>query len=331
VHVTYPDLLKGVDIPLSQDQQGNYQFRLDCINSDEVNNADVYVQNQSTNKIGLSANNIETVSTNVFTLSKAIVNNASFLDNDASYNQNHFPNDLNDEKVFNKYVKLTTDYQEDGDLSLLDKSQYAIERDEINGTIKITINLNGQTIENTFSGFKTAQKQIPDVDGSLDVYNLICDDLNDLEIHKLLMLNNLDPYIVNQLECSVVNKDDINGIATIQVNDCKNENLNQIYNHEIFHINNLAPYYIRQKQDIDSVILNKKASEITTNDCITSLLDMSDEFKNRNSNNLKISLKAQGDHTLVASISYMENEKKVDVEYTYNNFSLSRSNLSLIL
>jgi hypothetical protein len=331
MHVTYQDLSKGVDIPLSQNQQGDYQFRLDYINSDEINNADTYVEDQSTNKISVSANNVETVSENLFTLSEAVVNNATFLENDESYNQNYFPNDLTDEKVFKKYVRLTTNYQEDGDLSLLDKSQYTIDRDEINGLVKIIININGQIIENTFNGFKMVSKQIPDIDGSLDVYNLTCGDLDNLEIRKLLVFNNFDRYVVNQLECDVVNQDDINGNATIQVNDCTDENLNQIYKHEIFHIKKLAPYYIRQKQNIDASIASKKPNEITTNDCIASLVDMSDEFKNRNLDNLKIDLKPQGDHTLVVSIAYIEKNKEVNVEYTYSIFSLSHSNLSLIL
>jgi hypothetical protein len=330
--MTYQGLLNGVEIPLTPNQQNQYQFRLDCITANEVNTDDVYVENQSTDKIYLSSNNIVNETKNIYSLTKSCVNDIRFNGNDASYNEHYFPSDLTDEKIFTKYVNLVTNYQELGDLSLLDKSQYSIERDEVNGTIKITIRINEHTFSNTFVGFKKAEKELPDIDGSIDTYNLICNDLDNLEIHKLLALNKIDPYIVCKLECKVIDEDEINGIATIQIVNCDDESLKSIYDKQIFHINKLAPYYIRQKQNIDKTILQKKPSEITTSDCVSSLLDMSDEFKNRNLNNLRITtIPHDSDHSLTVSVSYTEDNKIVSQDFTFNKFSTMQDNTTFIL
>ncbi|GHU48479.1 hypothetical protein FACS1894218_5500 [Bacilli bacterium] len=311
----------GMAIPLNLSNQGKYEFKLISITSDTVNQDDSFIYSTESNIIANQDANVSNIN-NIYTLSEEQIIKVNFNNNNPGYNQNYYPSQMTDEVLFNTYVNLITNYGETADFNILNKDQYHIIRNEVVGTINLNIIIDGNVFENEYSGFKVMGQKIPDIDGSLDKFNITGVDLSNGQIIKLLELNHFNSYVANSLDYDVVNDDNVNGVATISVIGCDDHAIHDIYINQTFKINKLQPYFIQQAKDIDKSLYKISPSKITLDQFKNYFIKMSPEFQNRNLEDLQIDL-IPSTNALVGKISYTEgtNGEVTNLVYTYGDFA----------
>jgi hypothetical protein len=327
---TLDELTNGLNVPLNKSNDGKYEFKLTSITSDTINNTDAFIYSAESSNIADNNPNVMG-SDNIYTLGEEKIVNATFNDNNLDYNQRYYPSQVDDKMLFDTYVNLVTNYGEAADFNILNKDQYQVMRNEITGSINLNITLDGKLFDHNFSGFKTVGEKIPDIDGSLDKFNISGVDLSNAEIIKLLELNKFNSYIANSLNYAVTDDDVVNGIATINVIGCDNPLLHDIYINQTFKVNKLQPYFIQQTKSIDSSLFKIRPSKITMDQFKKFFINMSPEFQNRNLDDLQIDL-VPATNTLVSNLSYKEGttDQMVLMTFTYNGFNEHKSRALII-
>jgi hypothetical protein len=296
--------------------------------SNELNTNDTYIGQQTINKINCNTNLINSIGENTYEINQPKITKVEFKNNDVFFNRNYFVNDISNNQILKEYVSFITNFQEIADWSILSRDQYEIIRNPQAGTIKIIINLDDQNYEQTFVGFKVSEAVFKDIDASIVVNNLVIDDLDDQKISQLLQYNGFDQSITDGLHFSIKDSDNHKGTATICIEQCKQIDLVDAYLNKTFKIFNLRPYFIEQNKKVNFSKIAKKPSQVSEEEFKNELVNMSEEFINRHSNDLLISLKpndAKG--ILVANLTFndIKSQNNVNLTFTYN---LNKKNIN---
>ncbi|GHU31484.1 hypothetical protein FACS1894166_03020 [Bacilli bacterium] len=328
--INLDNLTTGMEIPLNINEQGKYDFKLNNITSDTINGEDSFVYGAETSTIADHDSNVIGAN-NIYRLDNEQIVDATFAENNPNYNKNFYPSQVDDKMLFDAYVNLITNYGETADFNILNKDQYRVERNEVTGTMNLSLIFGDKLIEHSFTGFKSMGQKIPDIDGSVDKFNISGVDLSNGEIIKLLELNHFNSYVANSLNYDVIEDDSTRGIATVQVVGCNDPDLHDIYINQTFKINNLQPYFIKQEMDIDASLYKITPNKITMDQFKEYFINMSPEFQNRNLDNLVIELVPTA-KTLVGNISYKEGttDQTVTMTFTYDGFHQRKFNMLII-
>jgi hypothetical protein len=264
INADYLSLYKGVNIPLVTDHNGDYLFKINKITTAEVNKPNLYIAPSETKNVYKTADNLDTLTDNTYKLEKPFIREYSFRDIGADTKGKYYPSDLSDEQVIDMFVLLIDSYNQVGNFSLLEANQYKVERNENIGAIYISLNINGNHSNTTFYGFKRVDGLLKDIDGSLDQFNLIASDINSTELRKLMVLNQISPYVSDVLNYEIT-PENMKGEAIVHVVSCRDVSISDLYVGKDFKVLNLQPMFIRGKKNINQSFFHRKASQVTIN------------------------------------------------------------------
>jgi hypothetical protein len=322
ITVSYDSLLNGFDLHLNKNQNNKYLFQLINVSCLEISTPELFIQRSSTKNITNGSLQIGLTDNNFYELLPPKIANIEFKNSDSSNLNNIYPSSLDDMEIFRMFVTLIDTYGMRDDYSLLTNDMYQIQRDDVNGTIEININVDNIRINKIYDGFKRTTNQSYELDASKAAFNIIPDELDNEEINEIFIANGFSQPIVQSSTFKVMDIDDIKGIANIKITS--GPLMDKCYK-----IANLQPYYIKVKDKIDKKYLTINPSKIDTQSLKSNYLDISNEFLSRNQDSLSFILDSNNEKKiLVVHVSYYEDfdSKFIKTDLTIN--FASRKNIN---
>ncbi len=319
INISNEELKNGKEIKLTKNSNGEYQIKLVNLTSNEYIDAQNYVASDVESNISVCSNNING-NVNQFTLKKPSIVSISF--NNESKQKDLYAYDLTNEQILSKYINAVDDYGTKNSGLLLDQNQYQIIRDEFLGQIYISVNLNGSNYQTVISGFKIPDLTSLKFDANKYSSMLLSNNINDSIAKEILRVNNFDHNIIKSCTFKLDDSDNSLGEATLKIVSSVNSDFLNELKDKKFIITNLLKYYIKPKENIESKILQKQPSKITTQEFLINFLDYSKEFVNLNK--LEIFLNPDNKlHLLKAEIKYIDyfskETKSLKYKFNFNN------------